>query len=100
MIGGGGIHIEILNDARFALPPFDGAAALRLIDGLKLRPVLDGVRGRPRADIESLAETAARLSRLAAELEEVIAEIDVNPVLVTPEGAIAVDALVVAAPAS
>ncbi len=100
MIGGGGIHIEILSDVRFALPPFDGAAALRLIDGLKLRPVLDGVRGRPRADIEGLAEAAARLSRLAAELGDVIAEIDLNPILVTPEGAIAVDALVVAAPAS
>jgi len=98
LVGFGGIHAEILRDAAFALPPFDAAEARRLIDRLRLRPLLDGARGAPAADIDALAEAAARFSALAAALGERVEAIDVNPILVLPHGAVAVDALVVAAP--
>lgn len=95
LLGFGGIHAEILQDAAFALPPFDAAEARRLIDRLRLRPLLDGVRGAPVADIDALAEAAARFSALAAALGDRVEAIDVNPILVLPHGAVAVDALVV-----
>ncbi|TSD83606.1 acetate--CoA ligase family protein [Mycobacterium sp. KBS0706] len=97
LVGFGGIHAEILKDVAFALPPFDAAEARRLVDRLRLRPLLDGVRGAPAADIEALAEAAARFSALAAALGDRVEAIDVNPVLVLPHGAVAVDARVVEA---
>ena len=66
-----------------------------MVDGLKVKPLLDGVRGQAPADIASFAETLARLSSLAVALKDVLAEIDVNPFLVGPDGAVALDALVV-----
>lgn len=96
LVGFGGIHAEILRDAAFALPPFDAAEARRLIDRLRLRPLLDGARGAPAADIAALAEAAARFSALAAALGDRVEAIDVNPILVLPRGAVAVDALAVA----
>lgn len=96
MIGTGGIHLETIGDAVFALPPFDEAWARRMVDRLALRPLLDGVRGAPPADINGLCRAAAHLSVLAAALGDNIGEIDINPLIVGPEGCVAVDALVVA----
>ncbi len=95
MIGTGGVHAETLGDAVFALPPFDAAHARRLVDRLALRPLLDGARGAPPADVDALCEAAARLSVLAAALGDVIAEIDINPLIVRENGCLAVDVLVV-----
>lgn len=96
LVGSGGIHAEILKDVVTARPPFDAAWARRLLDRLKLRRLLDGVRGAPPADVAGLCEAAARLSVLAASLGDVVKEIDVNPLIVGPDGCLAVDALVVA----
>jgi len=57
--------------------------------------LLDGVRGAPPADIGALARAVSRLSLLAADLGEQLDALDVNPVIVTPDGCVAVDALVV-----
>ena len=95
MVAGGGALIELLRDRRYALPPLDARAARRMIDALASRPLLDGARGAPAADIDALAEAAARLSVLAVELGDRIAEVDVNPVIVSAKGCVAVDALVV-----
>jgi len=95
LIGAGGIHAEVLKDVVLVRPPFDAAWALRRLDTLRLRSLLDGVRGRPAADVAGFAEAAARLSALAEALGDLVAEIDVNPVIVGPGGAVAVDALVV-----
>ena len=94
LIGSGGVLAETIADVQFALPPFDAAHARRCIDRLKLRPLLDGVRGRPAADIDAFCEAAARFSEMAAALRDLLAEVDVNPVIVHENGAIAVDALV------
>ena len=94
LIGSGGVLAETIADVQFALPPFDAAHARRCIDRLKLRPLLDGIRGRPAADIDAFCEAAARFSEMAAGLGDVLAEVDVNPVIVHEDGAVAVDALV------
>jgi acyl-CoA synthetase (NDP forming) len=94
LLGSGGIHAEVLKDVVFALPPFDAAAARRLVDRLRLRPLLDGVRGQPPADVDAFCQAAADFSMLAAELGDRLESLDVNPVLVRPEGCVAVDAVV------
>ncbi len=103
MLGLGGIYIEVLRDAVFALAPLTLDDAQGMIGRLKGRAILDGVRGEPPADIGALAELLVSVSRLAAAHADDIAEIDLNPVLLYPvgRGAVAVDALVVAgAPAT
>ena len=95
IIGAGGTMIEVLKDRRVALPPIDAPRATALLDRLKLRPLLDVHRKRPAADMVKLADTVARFSVLAATLGDQIAEFDVNPLIAGPDGAIAVDALVI-----
>ncbi len=98
MVGAGGVLVELMDDARFALPPFDADEARRLIEGLRVRRLLDGVRGAPPADVDAVAETVARFSVLAATLGDRLAEVDVNPLIAGASGCMAVDALVVARP--
>ncbi|HEX6580850.1 MAG TPA: acetate--CoA ligase family protein [Actinomycetota bacterium] len=93
----GGVLVEVLRDRKLALPPIGVDAARRLIDGLAIRPLLDGVRGAPRCDVDALADAVSRLSLLAIDLGDQIAELDVNPVIVSPSGCVAVDALVIPA---
>jgi acyl-CoA synthetase (NDP forming) len=95
LVAAGGVLVEVIHDRKLALPPIDEDAARRLIDGLAMRPLLDGVRGAPPADVGALAHTVSRLSVLAVELGDQIAELDINPVIVTPQGCVAVDVLVV-----
>src|ERR687890_486954 len=94
MVAAGGVLIETLGDRRLALPPLDYARASRLIDRLSVRPLLDGVRGAPPADVHALALALSRLSLLARDLGDLIGAVDVNPVVVGPHGCTAVDALV------
>jgi len=95
LIGFGGVLAETLKDVTFALPPFAPADARRYLDRLRLRPLLDGVRGAPAANIDAFCELASRFSVLCHALGDAVAEIDVNPVIVTSKEAVAVDALVV-----
>ncbi|MFO1169602.1 MAG: acetate--CoA ligase family protein [Hyphomicrobiaceae bacterium] len=95
IVGAGGTMIEVLKDRRVAMPPIDAPRATALLDRLKLRPLLDVHRKRPAADMTKLADTVARFSVLAATLGDQIAELDVNPLIAGPDGAIAVDALVI-----
>lgn len=95
LLGFGGIHAEVLRDVAFALPPFTAGWARRIAGRLKLRPLLDGVRGGPAADTDALCATAARFSAMVYALREVIDEIDVNPLIVSANGCLAADALVV-----
>jgi acetate---CoA ligase (ADP-forming) len=66
-----------------------------MLDRLGVRPVLDGVRGRPAADTDAVVSAIVRLSALAADLGDLIAVLDVNPLIAGPGGCLAVDALVV-----
>jgi acetate---CoA ligase (ADP-forming) len=94
MVAAGGVLIESLRDRRLALPPVNEARARRIIDRLQARPLLDGVRGAPAADVTALARSLARLSLLARDLGDLIVALDVNPIIVHPHGCVAVDALV------
>jgi succinyl-CoA synthetase beta subunit len=94
LVAAGGVLVEVLHDRRLALAPLDADGARRLIDCLQIRPILDGVRGAPPADVDGLARAVSRLSVLAADLGDLLAALDVNPMIVSPDGCIAVDALV------
>ncbi len=96
MIGMGGIFAELMQDSVLAPAPLLPAAASELIGSLRGAAVLDGQRGRPAADREALADALAALSRLVAAHRDVIAALDVNPVIVGPlgEGVCAVDAVI------
>jgi acyl-CoA synthetase (NDP forming) len=85
-IGFGGIHVEILRDVAFRLPPITAAEAREMLEELRQFPLLLGARGRPRADIMALCDAIARFSWLAHDLSEHAAEIDINPLAVLPEG--------------
>jgi acyl-CoA synthetase (NDP forming) len=97
MVGLGGVLVEALGDVALAPVPVDHAAARALIGRLKGAAVLGPVRGAPSADTEALVELIVRLSHLAADHADEIAEIDLNPVLVHAkgQGVSIVDALIV-----
>jgi acyl-CoA synthetase (NDP forming) len=99
MVAAGGVLVEVLRDRRFALPPVDHRQALALLDRLAVRPLLDGARGAPPADLDAVARAVVSLSTLAVDLGPTLAALDVNPLLAGPDGCVAVDALVVAASA-
>src|SRR5215210_8503970 len=94
MVAAGGVLIETLGDRRLAMPPLNEARAMRLIDRLAAHPLLDGVRGAPPANAGSLALAMSRLSSLAWDLGDLIGALDINPLIVGPNGCVAVDALV------
>lgn len=94
VVAAGGTLVEWLGDRVLALPPVSIHGASELIDGLRVRTLLAGWRGAPRADVLALARTVAAFSAMAAELGDAIDAIEANPVIVAPDGVIAVDALV------
>jgi len=95
-VGLGGIYTELLADTRTALAPVDEATATRLLRALRGAPLLDGARGRPPLDVGAAARVAVTLSRFAAAHLE-IAAVELNPLLVLPKGAVALDARLVLA---
>jgi acetate---CoA ligase (ADP-forming) len=95
MVAAGGILVEVLGDRRFALPPVDHGQAMAMLDRLAVRPLLDGVRGRPPADLDAVTQAVVDLSVLAVDLGHRLAALDVNPLVAGPDGCVAVDALVV-----
>lgn len=86
MVGLGGIFIEVLKDFSLCRCPFDAAQAERMIRGLRGFPLLDGARGRPKADVAALAHALSALSAFAAAAGPRLTAVDVNPLLVLPEG--------------
>ena len=97
MVGTGGILAEVVNDVAFRKAPIDHAEAKRMITELAGAKVLEGVRGRPRCDMDALAGAIAALSRFAAAHADVVESVDVNPFVVLPEGegGLALDALII-----
>jgi acyl-CoA synthetase (NDP forming) len=95
-VGLGGVYTEILRDVAVALAPVDAAEAERLLGSLRAAPLLRGARGRPPVDVAAAARAVAALSEVAARHPE-IAELEVNPLLVTADGALGLDARVVPA---
>ncbi len=96
VLGAGGVLTELLRDSVSLLPPFTAAAIEAALGRLKLARLLAGYRGRPPADVAALVQTALACTRYAAANLERLVELDLNPVIVRPQGsgAVAVDALI------
>ena len=95
MVGIGGIFVEVLKDVAFRLAPFGPEEAKRMLASLRMSALLDGARGQPAIDRDLLAEMLSRLSSWAVEMAPVLSELDLNPVLVGPEGPIGVDCVMI-----
>jgi acyl-CoA synthetase (NDP forming) len=100
MVGLGGVFIEVLGDVSFRVPPFGRDEARRMLHELAGFAMLRGVRGAKPADVDAFVDVIMNVQRLALDLAspefaEQLGELDVNPVVVRPRGAVALDALVV-----
>ena len=95
VVGFGGIYAEALNDTCVLHPPFDCDTVDRALDQLSMRALLDGLRGRPAVNMQCYCEIAARFSVFVTEFADSIGEIDINPMLVTENGCIGLDALII-----
>ena len=94
LMGLGGIYAELFDETVFAIPPFNQSYVEERMNHLKSKKVLGGFRGEV-LDVQSFYECASRFSFLIKHMENEIKEFDVNPLILTSNGCIAVDALVV-----
>jgi acyl-CoA synthetase (NDP forming) len=95
--GLGGIYVEVLKDLVFRLAPLSREDIVQALSSLQAMKLLLGVRGQAASDIDALVDCIERLSWLAADCADKIAEIDINPVsvLAAGRGVRVVDALVI-----
>jgi acetyl coenzyme A synthetase (ADP forming)-like protein len=89
--GAGGVNVEVLKDVKVRITPLTDTDAHEMVTSLKTYPLLDGFRGAPRCDVAKLEEILLRVGAMVEDIPE-IAEMDCNPVIVLPEGAMLVDA--------
>lgn len=96
MVGFGGIYAEVFRDVAFRIAPITRTEALEMIRELQAFPILDGARGRAKADVEAVADVLLGLSAAAVDSDTEALEIDINPLFVLPagSGAVAGDALI------
>lgn len=96
-VGLGGVLVEVLHDAAVRVPPFGEEQARAMLGELRGRALLEGVRGGPPVDVDALVEVVLRVERMALELGDDLAELDINPLMVLGrgQGAVALDALAV-----
>jgi succinyl-CoA synthetase beta subunit len=94
MLGDGGILVVAMPDSVLLLPPFDAAAVRTALGRLRIAPLFAGVRGRPPLDWAAVARAAQAVAALLEAQAGRVRSVDVNPLLVSPDGALALDALV------
>ena len=99
LFGIGGVMVEVYNDVSLRLCPITRGDALEMVDELRGARLLQGFRGSPAADIDALTDVLVKVSQMAVHLEGRLSELDINPLMVLPEGqgVVAADALAVAA---
>ena len=95
VVAAGGTMVELLADRAVACPPVTSADATRMLRSLRISTLLDGWRGTAPVDMAAVAAVIVGFSQLAIELGDVIDAVEANPVIASPTGAIAVDALVI-----
>ncbi len=95
IVAAGGTLVELLADRAVACPPVNRETATELLRSLRTAPLLAGWRGAAAVDIDALADVVVGFSSLATELGEFVDAVEVNPVIASPSGVVAVDALVV-----
>ena len=91
VVGAGGTTAELVKDVAMQITPLTDRDAATMVRSLKTFPLLDGYRGRPKTDVASLEKVLLRVAAMV-EAHPVIAELDLNPVTVTPAGSVVVDA--------
>ncbi len=91
VVGAGGVQAELLGDRMLELPPLGERLARRMLESLQSWPLLNGYRGRAAMNVDKLLEVLMRFSYLVADYPEIL-EMDINPLLVTPDEVIALDA--------
>ncbi len=94
LAGLGGVEAEIFRDRALGFPPLNERLARRMLESLRIWPLLQGYRGRPAVHVDSLVEAMIRLSYLVADYPE-IRELDINPLLVSGMNSVALDARIV-----
>jgi hypothetical protein len=94
VVAAGGTLVELLADRVVACPPVSRDGARRLLTGLRIAPLLAGWRGAPAVDIDGLADVIMAFSEMAIQLGDAVDAVEANPVIASPGGVIAVDALV------
>lgn len=94
LVGAGGVTAELFGDSSLGFPPLNERLTRRMLEDLKIWPLLKGYRGKQAADLDKLIQVMIRLSYLAADYPE-ITELDINPILASCEGVCALDARVV-----
>ncbi|WP_454689712.1 acetate--CoA ligase family protein [Achromobacter aloeverae] len=95
LCGFGGIDVELVRDVAVSLAPVDREQARAMILSLKKAPILTGYRNRPALDLDALIDVVCKVSALALEMQDSVAEIDINPFILHARGGMAVDALIV-----
>ncbi|MCY4366869.1 MAG: acetate--CoA ligase family protein [Chloroflexi bacterium] len=97
LFGTGGVMVEVYNDVALRQCPVTRSEALEMIDQVKGSRILKGFRGSAPADVDALADVLVQISHMGAQLEGTLSELDINPLMVLPEGqgVRAVDALAV-----
>ncbi len=93
LFGLGGVHVEVFKDVVLRRCPFGVSEAHEVIRSIRSLPLLEGVRGSSAVDLNALAEMLSRLSVFAAQAGSRLRSVDLNPVIATPTGAWAVDAV-------
>ena len=91
--GAGGKAVEMLQDRALGLPPLDDRLAQEMIDGTRIAKLLAGYRDVPAVDLDSVIRTLNAVSAIAVDFPEIV-ELDINPLIASPRGVIAVDARV------
>jgi len=94
MAGMGGIYAELFKDTALGFPPLNERLARWMLESLKIWPMLRGWRGKPAMNLDKLKETLIRLSYLVADYPRIV-ELDINPLLVSPDAVVALDARIV-----
>ena len=92
--GLGGVFVEVLRGVQRRIPPIDADEARSMIAKLAGAATLGEFRGRAAASVDAAVDVICRIGQLAIDLEDRVAEVEINPLMVTPAGAVAVDAVV------
>jgi acetyltransferase len=98
VFGMGGVLAEVLHDVSYRVAPFDREEARNMISELRTCALFDGVRGSPPSDVEALVDALVKVSQFAWAQRDTLTEVDINPLLVRPQGqgVIAADAVLIA----
>jgi acyl-CoA synthetase (NDP forming) len=95
MFGAGGILLELVRDVAFGPPGLDAARARDMIASTRVSTLLAGYRGAPPCDVEGLVNALVSIGLIANEIGDLVESVEINPLLVRPDGVFALDALIV-----